>query len=75
MPPLRVLCFGDSLTSGYFHFGLGSHPYAIKLEQRLSRALPSVPMRVDTNGLPGDIAAFKPFSERFRLQCTPLIQI
>jgi len=31
----RILCFGDSLTEGYYYFGLKLHPYTNKLSQLL----------------------------------------
>ncbi|PKS06536.1 hypothetical protein jhhlp_007284 [Lomentospora prolificans] len=52
MPGLKVLCFGDSLTSGYYSFGLGEHPYAETLVQRLRAALPAhlLPVSVKAEG-------------------------
>lgn len=52
---LRVLCFGDSLTSGFYGFGLGSHPYATRLTARLKAAFPELEkIYVVPNGVPGD---------------------
>lgn len=34
----KILCFGDSLTEGYYSFGLHFHPYTIKLKQLLRAA-------------------------------------
>lgn len=34
--PIRIFCFGDSLTSGYCKQGAHSHPYSIKLAQLLN---------------------------------------
>ncbi|KAL6403245.1 hypothetical protein AUP68_12584 [Ilyonectria robusta] len=64
--PLRILCFGDSLTSGYFCFGMDSHPYSLKLEDKLTGALPGVDVETVTNGVPGDVATFKRFTDRMR---------
>ncbi|UPK99088.1 hypothetical protein LCI18_010023 [Fusarium solani-melongenae] len=61
---LRILCFGDSLTSGYFAWGMGSHPYALKLEDRLTGAFPDVDFEVVADGQPGDIASFERFRKR-----------
>lgn len=66
---LRVLCFGDSLTSGYHSFGLGSHPYSEALRTRLFAAFPDAEIQVRTNGVPGDVAAFPGFKERFQNEC------
>lgn len=35
-PTIKVLCFGDSLTSGYYNHGRGKHPYSIRLGQLLN---------------------------------------
>ena len=51
---LRVLCFGDSLTSGYTSGGLSSQPYSLSLETVLSAALPNTHIHIETDGLPGD---------------------
>ncbi|KAF5671757.1 esterase [Fusarium heterosporum] len=60
----RVLCFGDSLTSGFFNDGLGSHPYAIKLRDRLTGTFPEVNFDIDVNGVPGDIVSSDRFYKR-----------
>ncbi|KAM0427566.1 hypothetical protein ACHAPT_007526 [Fusarium lateritium] len=61
---LRILCFGDSLTSGYFCWGMDSHPYALKLEDRLTGAFPDVDFEVVADGKPGDVASFERFRRR-----------
>ncbi|KAF4988819.1 hypothetical protein FDECE_14911 [Fusarium decemcellulare] len=61
---VRILCFGDSLTSGYFCWGMDSHPYALKLEDRLTGAFPHVDFDVVVNGVPGDVASFDRFRDR-----------
>ena len=33
---INILCFGDSLTSGYYNHGRGKHPYSIRLNQLLN---------------------------------------
>lgn len=75
MPPksLSVLCFGDSLTSGYFSWGLGEHPYALKLEDKLTGAFPDVAVMVVADGLPGDVASFERFSNRAKEKSQYLI--
>ncbi|CAF3550602.1 hypothetical protein SNK04_001142 [Fusarium graminearum] len=61
---LRILCFGDSLTSGYYCQGLMSHPYAAKLEDRLTGTFPEVDFDIVVSGVPGDIASSERFSIR-----------
>ncbi|KAF9769501.1 hypothetical protein IL306_013108 [Fusarium sp. DS 682] len=61
---LRILCFGDSLTSGYFCYGMESHPYALKLEDRLTGTFPEVNFEIDVDGVPGDVASFDRFKNR-----------
>ncbi|KAJ4130993.1 hypothetical protein NW768_006533 [Fusarium equiseti] len=63
---LNILCFGDSLTSGYYCYGMGSHPYATKLEDRLSGTFPEVDFDIAVNGVPGDVASFEPWYMRFK---------
>ncbi|ATY64899.1 GDSL-like lipase [Cordyceps militaris] len=66
---LRILCFGDSLTQGWFSFGLGEHPYSERLTERLREVLPpDVGLEVRTSGEAGDVAAFPRFRERFNQQ-------
>lgn len=52
---LRVLCFGDSLTSGYSQLGSVSHPYSQRLTSVLSSSFPSLSIDAHTDGLPGDV--------------------
>ncbi|KAF4962671.1 hypothetical protein FSARC_9232 [Fusarium sarcochroum] len=61
---LRILCFGDSLTSGYFCHGMDSHPYALKLEDRLTGTFPEVDFEIVVDGVPGDVASFNRFYDR-----------
>jgi hypothetical protein len=55
--PLRILCFGDSLTEGYTNNGLNYIPYSDTLLQKLQSA-PSLTSKyditVDTDGMSGD---------------------
>ena len=51
---LRILCFGASITAGYYAFGLHSHPYAIQLYTRLQASLPDTKLTIDVDGLSGD---------------------
>ena len=66
---LSILCFGDSLTSGYYCYGMGSHPYATKLEDRLSGTFPEVDFDIAVNGVPGDVASFEAWYIRFKEAC------
>ncbi|SPN96773.1 related to esterase [Cephalotrichum gorgonifer] len=68
--PLRVLCFGDSLTSGYHAWGCGSHPYSTSLAARLHAAFPRRRIEVATSGVPGDIACGAAFCERMKEEWT-----
>lgn len=52
---LRILCFGDSLTSGYSQLGAVSHPYSQRLTSVLSASFPSLNIDAHTDGLPGDL--------------------
>lgn len=65
---LNVLCFGDSLTSGYCHYGMESYPYSGRLENRLVSALPGRKVEVFTNGVPGDVASTRPFKTRLQVE-------
>lgn len=67
--PLRILCFGDSLTSGYHHFGLDSHPYSLRLTKLLREALPDKSLDIVTSGVPGDGVVFPRFEQRMRNEC------
>ncbi|OAA48767.1 Esterase, SGNH hydrolase-type [Metarhizium rileyi] len=71
MPPktLSILCFGDSLTSGYYAMGLESYPYSLALAAKIQDALPDTKLQVYTNGKPGDVASFQPFRQRLQAEC------
>lgn len=68
-PSLNILCFGDSLTSGYHCYGIGEHPYSIRLQARLSDALPGTNIQVFTNGDPGALASESLFRMRLQAEC------
>lgn len=62
---LRVLCFGDSLTSGYHAWGTSSHPYSHRLAARLREAFPDLEkIHVVPNGVPGDRVMNQGFLDR-----------
>ncbi|KND89493.1 hypothetical protein TOPH_05920, partial [Tolypocladium ophioglossoides CBS 100239] len=67
--PLTVLCFGDSLTSGYHNYGLGEQPYSEVLIDRLEAALPEREVQVVTSGVPGDLASLQAFRRRLKGEC------
>ncbi|KAI1430127.1 GDSL-like Lipase/Acylhydrolase [Xylaria sp. FL1777] len=50
-PPLRILCFGDSLTYGY---PMG-HSYALMLADKIQQAFPGRRVECEVEGLPGDL--------------------
>ncbi|RAL12970.1 SGNH/GDSL hydrolase family protein [Aspergillus homomorphus CBS 101889] len=65
---LSILCFGNSLTAGFYDFGLNYHPYAWKLEDRLTGAFPDHTIKVDVDGLPGDLVNCPPGRYLSRLE-------
>lgn len=67
--PLRILCFGDSLTSGYYGFGTGYRPYAVMLQNKLTAAFPNRDVTVLENGMPGDVVSFGAFNQRLGEEC------
>ena len=60
--PLKILCFGDSLTAGV----PAGHPYGGKLEERLADALPHLEPICEVEGVPGDRVT--PHSYRRRME-------
>ncbi|KAJ6041591.1 SGNH hydrolase [Penicillium canescens] len=68
---LSLLCFGDSLTAGYYSYGLEYQPYAGKLKQSLEAVFPNTEIIVDVDGMPGDLAISPPgvFLSRIRKKC------
>ncbi|KJZ78405.1 hypothetical protein HIM_02443 [Hirsutella minnesotensis 3608] len=81
--PLRILCFGDSLTSGYHTLGLGEHPYSEALASRLASAASSSTsststtpnVKVDTNGVAGDLVTRPAFYRRLVNACCVLLPV
>lgn len=67
-PTLRVLCFGDSLTAGHHGCGAAYHPYAEKLAQMISMALPHIDIDAVEDGKPGDMVRGG-FCERLKQAC------
>lgn len=52
---LCVLCFGDSITQGFYGFNGIFHPYTISLRAHLAQKYPDVYIRIFTRGLGGDM--------------------
>jgi hypothetical protein len=65
---LSILCFGDSLTAGFYHHGLGYHPYAKKLYECLQAAFPTAEFMIEVDGAPGDLVTSPPGSFPSRIQ-------
>ncbi|OAA64328.1 lipase, gdsl [Niveomyces insectorum RCEF 264] len=55
--PLRILCFGDSLTGGYTCYGTQYHPYAETLVAKLRAAFPGLQVEVDVDGKDGGVTS------------------
>ncbi|RAO72904.1 uncharacterized protein BHQ10_008916 [Talaromyces amestolkiae] len=77
--PLKILCFGNSLTAGFRSYGIKpNHPYALTLkEQLLSAELDASILGgdglvdIDVEGQPGDLVNCPPgrFLERMKRRC------
>ncbi|KAJ5261372.1 SGNH hydrolase [Penicillium angulare] len=66
--PLSILCFGNSLTAGYFAWGTEYHPYDDKLKETLKSKIPGLKVMTYISGLPGDLVVFPPGSFLSRMQ-------
>jgi hypothetical protein len=67
---LRILCFGDSLTSGYSGMGAIFHPYQETLEQMIAMAFPEYELNTVEDGKPGDLVTSRGrFLERMENNC------
>lgn len=64
-PPLRILCFGDSLTCGY----PVDNPYAAKLAQKIEEAFPGRKVECEVEGMPGDLVTTGLFLNRMQMSC------
>ncbi|KAI0172114.1 SGNH hydrolase [Hypoxylon sp. FL1284] len=63
--PLRILCFGDSLTHGY----PSERPYAVKLQDKLEHAFRGhlfSRVEYDVDGVPGDMVTRGSYVSRMR---------
>ncbi|CEJ55729.1 hypothetical protein PMG11_01967 [Penicillium brasilianum] len=63
-----ILCFGDSLTAGWYKYGLEYHPYAKKLHECLQAAFPTTDIMIEVDGVPGDLVTSPPGSFLSRIQ-------
>ncbi|KAL8667757.1 MAG: hypothetical protein Q9168_007193 [Polycauliona sp. 1 TL-2023] len=68
---LRVLCFGASITAGYYSFGLRQHPYATRLKYRLQARLSSHQIQLQVDGLSGDRVIGGQYLSRLQAQFDP----
>lgn len=64
--PIRILCFGASITAGWNQKGLRYYPYANTLEARLKEALPNKDFSIQVDGLPGDTVIQGQYTKRLR---------
>ena len=64
--PIRILCFGASITAGWSQLGTRYYPYACTLEARLKKALPNRQFGIKVAGLPGDTVIQGQYSKRLR---------
>jgi hypothetical protein len=80
---LSILCFGNSLTAGYWHYGLETdHPYALTLKEQLLSAEHAAvtsndgQVEIDVEGQPGDLVNCPPgrFLERMKRRCMYTMQ-
>ncbi|KAI1294529.1 SGNH hydrolase-type esterase domain-containing protein [Xylaria venustula] len=61
-PPLRILCFGDSLTAGH---PVGN-PYAHRLAETIEAAFPSRYVEYEVEGVPGDLVTSGSYISRMQ---------
>lgn len=75
--PLRILCFGDSLTAGYHSWGTAYHPYSEMLESKLAAAFPNREVTVRENGMPGEVVTLGAFVPRLQdeCKCLPYVRV
>lgn len=64
-PPLRILCFGNSLTRGH----PVEHPYAIRMRQVIEQAFPGRKVEYEVDGMPGDLVTVGSFISRIERNC------
>ena len=67
---IRILCFGDSLTTGYHKGGGAFHPYKDKLVQMVEMAFPEYDVESEADGEPGDLVSSRgSFLKRMKKRC------
>jgi lysophospholipase L1-like esterase len=67
--PLRILCFGDSLTEGYNNYGLSMDPYSSTMTEFLESKVGGVyEIEVETDGVSGELIT-RGFEGRMRGWC------
>ena len=64
--PIRILCFGASITVGWSQLGLRYYPYANTLEARLKEAFPNSNFSIQVDGMPGDTVIKGQYTKRLR---------
>lgn len=72
--PLRILCFGDSLTAGYTSMGSRFHPYSKKLEDMVAMAFPDLDVQTVTDGKSGDTVRHG-FKYRIEYNCASFFSL
>ncbi|KAI8629416.1 GDSL-like Lipase/Acylhydrolase [Xylariaceae sp. FL1651] len=60
--PLRILCFGDSLTAGF----PVDNPYSGQLTEKIEKEYPGRKVECDVEGQPGDLVTSGHFLERIQ---------
>jgi lysophospholipase L1-like esterase len=71
--PLRILCFGDSLTEGYSCFGTVMTPYSETLLTELTNKILAGDinrkLEIVTDGMSGDLVTVGGFRDRMTKNC------
>ena len=67
---LSILCFGDSLTEGYNHYGMSYDPYSKALLKTLRESLPATQWDIDikVDGVSGELVCAG-FEQRMNKHC------
>lgn len=66
---LRILCFGASITAGYYRMGMGCHPYAYQLKRQLQQHLPQTKIDIHIDALAGDQVVQGKYLSRLHESC------
>ena len=64
--PIRILCFGASITAGWSQLGTRYYHYASTLEAHLREILPNRHFSIHVDGLPGDTVIQGQYKKRLR---------